>query len=317
MVSSQGNADQNGSSDKEQKQVSPQTEVALSQGVDDVANNESSDSDVNAMPNELPPSPDASPLKTHSQSPGTPSNGLPLSQSSQRTSAIIREKVTSDGFNWRKYGQKSLKAEGFRRCYYKCSHSNCMAKKKFVMSPDGNFENYTYAGQHNHPKPQLNTVPSVECVLPVVEQGPQQSSLADMEGQDKSSVEYESTPQQISPLRCCPPSNASETHDSKRLKKDDNNTHTVGVDVSTGESRLVVQTPSASGIVEDGYRWRKYGQKNVKGNENPRNYYRCTSPGCHVKKHVEKSPENPINIVTTYEGEHDHEPPTARRVHSL
>lgn len=40
--------------------------------------------------------------------------------------------------------------------------------------------------------------------------------------------------------------------------------------MSTGESRLVVHTPSASGIVEDGYRWRKYGQKNVKGNENPR-----------------------------------------------
>lgn len=183
MVSSQGNADQNGSSGKEQQQVSPQKEIALSQEVDDVAKNESSDSDVNAMENELHPSPNSSPLETHSQSPGTPWNELPPSQSSQRASAVIREKVTSDGYNWRKYGQKNLKAEGFKRCYYKCSHPNCPAKKKFVMSPDGNFENYTYTGQHSHPIPQSNAVPSVERVLPAVEQGPQQSSLADMEGQ--------------------------------------------------------------------------------------------------------------------------------------
>ncbi|CAK8539009.1 unnamed protein product [Lathyrus sativus] len=317
MVSLQENADQNGSSDKEKQQVNPQqvnpqAEIAFSQGVDDVPKNESSDSDVNAMANELPQSPDSSPLETHFQSLGTPSNELLPSQSSQRTFAIIREKVTSDGFNWRKYGQKNLKTEGFKRCYYKCSHSNCLAKKKFVMSPDGNFEGYTYTGQHSHSKPQSNTVPPVDPVLPVLEQGLPQSSLANVEGQDKSSVEYESTPQQISPLRYCPPSNASETHDSKRLRKDDSNTHTIGGDMSTGEFRLVVHTPSESGVVDDGYRWRKYGQKNVKGNENPRNYYRCTSPGCHVKKHVERSPENPINVITTYEGEHDHEPPTRR-----
>lgn len=185
MVSSQENADQNGSSDKEKQQVNPQTEIALSQGVDDVPKNESSDSDVNVMANELLPLPDSSPLETQSQSPGTPSNELPPSQSSQRTLAIIREKVTSDGFNWRKYGQKNLKEEGFKRCYYKCSHSNCPAKKKFVMSPDGNFEGYTYTGQHSHLKPQSNTVPPVDPVLPIVEQGPPQSSLADVEGQGK------------------------------------------------------------------------------------------------------------------------------------
>lgn len=41
-------------------------------------------------------------------------------------------------------------------------------------------------------------------------------------------------------------------------------------DKSTVESRVVVQTPSEVDIVNDGYRWRKYGQKLVKGNPNPR-----------------------------------------------
>lgn len=53
-------------------------------------------------------------------------------------------------------------------------------------------------------------------------------------------------------------------------KKDKSNTDATGADVSTGESRFIVRTSSESGIVNDGYRWRKYGQKMVKGNTNPR-----------------------------------------------
>lgn len=36
------------------------------------------------------------------------------------------------------------------------------------------------------------------------------------------------------------------------------------------DSRLVVHTVSEVDIVNDGFRWRKYGQKMVKGNPNPR-----------------------------------------------
>ena len=36
------------------------------------------------------------------------------------------------------------------------------------------------------------------------------------------------------------------------------------------EPRVVVQTTSDIDILDDGYRWRKYGQKVVKGNPNPR-----------------------------------------------
>jgi len=53
-------------------------------------------------------------------------------------------------------------------------------------------------------------------------------------------------------------------------KKDNSNADATGADVLTGESRVIVRTTSESGIVNDGYRWRKYGQKMVKGNTNPR-----------------------------------------------
>jgi hypothetical protein len=36
------------------------------------------------------------------------------------------------------------------------------------------------------------------------------------------------------------------------------------------EPRVVVQTTSEVDILDDGYRWRKYGQKVVKGNLYPR-----------------------------------------------
>ena len=36
------------------------------------------------------------------------------------------------------------------------------------------------------------------------------------------------------------------------------------------EPRVVVQTSREVEILDDGYRWRKYGQKVVKGNPNPR-----------------------------------------------
>ena len=76
----------------------------------------------------------------------------------------------------------------------------------------------------------------------------------------------------------------------------------------TKDTRVVVETESKSDQIDDGYRWRKYGQKLVKGNPYPRSYYKCTSQGCNVRKHVERSQHNPKCIVTTYEGQHNHPP---------
>jgi WRKY transcription factor 1 len=59
--------------------------------------------------------------------------------------------------------------------------------------------------------------------------------------------------------------------------------------------------------VADGYNWRKYGQKYVKGSSNPRSYYRCTEENCPVKKHVELQGNQIMNI---YEGVHNHAAPS-------
>ena len=53
----------------------------------------------------------------------------------------------------------------------------------------------------------------------------------------------------------------------------------------------------------DGYKWRKYGQKNIKSASYPRSYYRCTRPDCPARKQVE-------NGVAKYENEHNHEKPS-------
>ncbi|URE20809.1 WRKY [Musa troglodytarum] len=61
-----------------------------------------------------------------------------------------------------------------------------------------------------------------------------------------------------------------------------------------------------NGVADDGYKWRKYGQKSIKNSPNPRSYYRCTNPRCNAKKQVERSLEDPETLIVTYEGLHLH-----------
>ncbi|GFP98995.1 probable WRKY transcription factor 45 [Phtheirospermum japonicum] len=70
--------------------------------------------------------------------------------------------------------------------------------------------------------------------------------------------------------------------------------------------RFAFQTRSRVDILDDGYRWRKYGQKKVKNNNFPRSYYRCTYQGCNVKKQVQRLSGDESIVVTTYEGMHTH-----------
>ena len=43
-----------------------------------------------------------------------------------------------------------------------------------------------------------------------------------------------------------------------------------------------------------------------------RSYYKCTHPGCLVRKHVERASHDLKSVITTYEGKHNHEVPAAR-----
>ncbi|XP_051141107.1 probable WRKY transcription factor 75 [Andrographis paniculata] len=72
------------------------------------------------------------------------------------------------------------------------------------------------------------------------------------------------------------------------------------------KQRFAFQTRSQVDILDDGYRWRKYGQKAVKNNVFPRSYYRCTHQGCNVKKQVQRLCSDESTVVTTYEGMHMH-----------
>ncbi|OMO83839.1 DNA-binding WRKY [Corchorus capsularis] len=100
--------------------------------------------------------------------------------------------------------------------------------------------------------------------------------------------------------------------ESKRRKIEAYASEMSGTTRAIREPRVVVQTTSEVDILDDGYRWRKYGQKVVKGNPNPRSYYKCTSAGCTVRKHVERASHDLKSVITTYEGKHNHDVPAAR-----
>ncbi|XP_021722857.1 probable WRKY transcription factor 28 [Chenopodium quinoa] len=82
------------------------------------------------------------------------------------------------------------------------------------------------------------------------------------------------------------------------------------------DPRFAFMTKSEIDNLEDGYRWRKYGQKAVKNSPYPRSYYRCTTQNCSVKKRVERSFQEPSTVITTYEGQHNHAVPATLRGHA-
>ncbi|XAR70193.1 hypothetical protein NMG60_11026968 [Bertholletia excelsa] len=61
------------------------------------------------------------------------------------------------------------------------------------------------------------------------------------------------------------------------------------------------------GFVDDGYSWRKYGQKDILGAKYPRSYYRCTyrnTQNCWATKQVQRSDDDPYVFEIVYKGTH-------------
>lgn len=65
----------------------------------------------------------------------------------------VGSRLSLDGYNWRKYGQKKVKRSEFPRSYYKCTHPSCPVKRKVETTIDGQIAEIVYSGEHNHPKP--------------------------------------------------------------------------------------------------------------------------------------------------------------------
>lgn len=258
----------------------------------------------------------------------------PLQKAPSQTMALAHplpqliERPSEDGYNWRKYGQKQVKGSEYPRSYYKCTYPSCHVKKKVERSYDGQITEIVYKGEHNHAKPQVTRRMGMGSRDALA------SERADAYGSatDFSSAKIQSNgllgisehSQGSSSDDVADEGEASKIEDYgddegdvKRRKLENSNDQLGSVPLRTvREPRIVVQTTSEVDILDDGYRWRKYGQKVVKGNAHPRSYYKCTNVGCSVRKHVERSSKDSKAVITTYEGKHNHDVPTGRNSHN-
>ncbi|XP_015080327.1 probable WRKY transcription factor 32 [Solanum pennellii] len=244
----------------------------------------------------------------------------------------VLKRPTRDGYNWRKYGQKQVKSPQGSRSYYRCTHSECCAKKIECSDHTNRVMEIIYRTQHNHdPPPRVNcpresksallssptngksiiahpSRNSIETVVSSLKENLQESlPIAETANQDSggSDTDTEITIRE---------EHRDEAGQKKRSRKSDTSCLD-SVSKPGKKPKLVVHAACDVGISSDGYRWRKYGQKMVKGNPHPRNYYRCTSAGCPVRKHIERVVDTTSALTITYKGVHDHDMPVPKKHH--
>ncbi|XP_015946170.1 probable WRKY transcription factor 4 isoform X1 [Arachis duranensis] len=231
----------------------------------------------------------------------------------QQPSSVVVNKPADDGYNWRKYGQKQVKGSEFPRSYYKCTHLSCNVKKKVERAIDGHITEIIYKGQHNHEKPHSNkrnkdNSDSNESVS--IQPKSELSWVGNSDSFGKSFSDC-SISEDLGGVDMREEEGGDVEPNPKRRNID--------VEVYEGhqttvtEPKIIVQTRSEVDLLDDGYKWRKYGQKVVKGNPHPRSYYKCTSAGCNVRKHIERASMDPKAVITTYEGKHNHDVPASRK----
>ncbi|KAL6908137.1 hypothetical protein ACP4OV_002307 [Aristida adscensionis] len=237
----------------------------------------------------------------------------------------VNDKSAKDGYNWLKYGQKHVKGNKNPRSYYKCMYPNCEVKKRLEHSLDRQITEVVYKGRHNHPEPQPFRRLAGGAV-PLSQGEERYDTVTDAE--DKPSnvltnhcnsvhsagmIDSATGPTSDDDIETgggkpYPMDDGNEDDDlgSKHRKMESSGTDAALMGKPNRQPRLVVQTFSEFDILDDGYRWRKYGHKVVEGNPNPRSYYKCANAGCPVRKHIERASHDPKLVITTYEGKHNH-----------
>ncbi|KAH7665270.1 WRKY domain-containing protein [Dioscorea alata] len=259
---------------------------------------------------------------TTSQTSSSAINMMPIQQNlfPDQRSQVVVDKPADDGYNWRKYGQKQVKGSEYPRSYYKCTHQNCPVKKKVERAMDGQITEIIYKGQHNHLKIAANKRVKEGGGVNELNENYENDVAGSMSKRDREygngtseqlsgssddEDEVDETEGKTDVGTDCEPNAKRMNVDGKVIES--NSSHR-----TVTEPRIIVQTTSEVDLLDDGYRWRKYGQKVVKGNPHPRSYYKCTNVGCNVRKHVERASSDAKAVITTYEGKHNHEVPAAR-----
>ncbi|GJU62339.1 probable WRKY transcription factor 32 [Tanacetum coccineum] len=197
-----------------------------------------------------------------------------------------------DSYTWRKYGQKQVKSPGSSRGYYKCSYGACDAKKFESYDQFNSVTKIVYKGQHKHDPPK-KVVPKGDEILSTPESLKRKTTSTSSLKENQSSG--------------CAPIQIVHIDDSQVKPRYEY------VPKHPKKPKFSVQVAADLEISADGYRWRKYGQKMVKGTPHPRNYYKCISAGCPVRKHIENAVDGSPEVTITYKGLHDHNMPVPRK----
>ncbi|XP_065850867.1 probable WRKY transcription factor 32 [Euphorbia lathyris] len=286
---------------------------------------------ISSAPSPTLPELTLSPSKTNNAC--TPEADHQKSSNFKSLSVPIMRTHTPDGYNWRKYGQKQVKSPTGSRSYYRCTYSDCCAKKIECADHSGNIIQIVVKGNHSHdPLRKNNSTRESRVALssqPVLQNSGIEHPISSLKDSEKATSLKESIKDAPSVpdkkrqnssvsdgngITQIKEEHVSEPEPKRRVKKE--NLESAGTPLKPGKKpKFVVHAAGDVGISGDGYRWRKYGQKMVKGNPHPRNYYRCTSAGCPVRKHIETAVDNTNALIITYKGVHDHDTPVPKKRH--
>ncbi|RYQ85950.1 hypothetical protein Ahy_B10g105595 [Arachis hypogaea] len=203
----------------------------------------------------------------------------------QQPSSVVADKPADDGYNWRKYGQKQVKGSEFPRSYYKCTHLSCNVKKKVERAIDGHITEIIYKGQHNHEKPHSN-----------------KRNKDNNDSNESVSIQPKS---ELSSQGCWVGNSDSF---GKGFSDCSISEDLGGVDMREEEGDDVEPNPKRRQVSVSPFLSSFKMQVS-----SYMSYYKCTSAGCNVRKHIERASMDPKAVITTYEGKHNHDVPASRK----